>query len=385
MRRLSALLMAFLTLAVVDAVSAQDFSGTYSAPPGTGATITLVLRQSANGQVTGTLSGNTRFQVQAQANGAQLRGYAVATGGRLYMEGWFQGEGLMLVLAEVGPDGQPQGQTARTVTMMRTAGAALGAVTPQPGAAAPVKPGAPPTGPAAPGRRGRVAPSAPADPYVGTFTDGSVVVTLSRTAQGYTGTATAQGQQMPLTARSAGDRITGVYQLNGVQLPFQAMVQGNTMMLATNEGSWQLQRSGAVPGAPGGVRAPGAGGPAGAIAATTRDREIVQLLVQHEWCTMSYSGALGSSSGTTRYERVVFRGDGSGMRRTSSESSYSNPYGGVASQGQGGERFQWRVQNGVMLYAGEGGGWEQIPLRLSRNSNGYPIVTAGGKDYALCN
>ena len=40
---------------------------------------------------------------------------------------------------------------------------------------------------------------------------------------------------------------------------------------------------------------------------------------------------------------------------------------------------------GALLFAGESGQWEQIPLQISRNSNGYPIVTAGGKEYAMCN
>jgi len=397
MRRLTAMIVAFLSLSVGGMAVAQDFSGTYSAATGTGAAITLVLRQNAQGQVTGTLSGNTQFQVQAQMQGGQLLGYAIAPGGRLYMQGQLQGAGLMLALAEVGPDGQPQPQAARTVMLNRTAGVAggaamgpMGAMGAAPQAAAPM----------APGVRGRAAgPAAAADPYVGTFSDGNVTITLSRSAQGYTGVATAQGQQMPLVAQNAGDRISGSYQMNGVALPFQAMVQGNAMVLATNDGTLQLQRTGGVVaapgGMPGGMGAPGAGpmgapgaGPTGAgggIAATGQDQQIAQLLLSSEWCTMSYSGVAGSSSGTTRTERVVFRRDGSGVQTTGSESSYSNPYGGVAGQSQGGQQFRWRVQNGMLMFAGEGGQWEQVPLQITRNSNGWPIVTAGGKEYAMCN
>ncbi len=394
MPRVTAILAAYLSLTLVGAATAQDFSGTYSAPMGTGATLTLVLRQNAQGQVTGVLSGNTQFQIQAQTTGGQLMGYAVATGGRLFLQGQLQGAGLRLVLAEVGADGQPQTQTARTVLMNRSSDAALGAAAPMPGPVARTKPGAPQAAaPTAPGRGGRIAGpaawAAPSDPYVGTFTDGSVVVTLSRSAQGYSGMATAQGQQMPLTAQNAGDRISGQYQLNGVQLPFQATVQGTTMMLATNEGTWQLQRSGGTPTAPGvaggGMGAPGGGPAGGGVAATAQDRQIAQLLLSSVWCTMSYSGAVGSSSGTTRTERVVFRSDGSGTQQTGTESSYSNPYGGVASQGQGGQQFRWQVRNGMLLFAGDSGQWEQIPLQITRNSNGYPIVTAGGKEYAMCN
>lgn len=78
MRRLTATFVSFLSFALCGAATAQDFSGTYAAAGGAGPAITLVLRQNAQGQVTGTLSGNTQFQVQAQAQGGQLMGYAVA-------------------------------------------------------------------------------------------------------------------------------------------------------------------------------------------------------------------------------------------------------------------------------------------------------------------
>ena len=117
---------AFLVLGLISlagTATAQDFSGTWSVPLGAGATMNLQLRQDAAGRITGTLTGNTSFQVQAQIQNGRLAGYAVASGGRLYMEGQMQGEGLMLALAEVGADGHPQVQTARTVTLTRTGGA----------------------------------------------------------------------------------------------------------------------------------------------------------------------------------------------------------------------------------------------------------------------
>ena len=116
---------ALAVLAVSIAVAplaAQDFTGTYRLNAGGGTTITLTLQQSRTGQITGTLQGNTSFQVQAQvgANG-QFAGYAANQAGRLYLEGVLAGTQLQLAMAEVGADGQPQVATARTVTMDRVA------------------------------------------------------------------------------------------------------------------------------------------------------------------------------------------------------------------------------------------------------------------------
>ena len=367
MRRLTAIVVAYLSVAVAGSANAQDFSGTFSTPTGTGGTLTLVLRQNAQGQVTGTLTGSTQFQVQAQLTNGQVRGYAVAPGGRLYLQGQLQEAGLMLSLAEVGPDGQPQAQTARTVMMSRAADGTAGA----PRAAA---------------------PAAPSDPYVGTFSDGNLAITLSRAAQGYTGTATSQGQQLPLVAQRTGDRLVGQYLMNGVQLPFQATVQGDEMVLALDDGTVRLQRT-AGAGAPGGgspFAAPGGGtgatGAGSGLAATPQDQQIAQLLLSSPWCYFNYTSVPGSSSsGRTNTERVVFQRDGTGVQSTGGESYYSNPYGSSAGQATGGQGFQWRVQGGMLVISGDGAQWQQIPLQITRNSNGYPIVTAGGKEYATCN
>lgn len=249
MLRLRPALLVLSLVSLAGTATAQNFSGTWSVPMGTGATLSMRLRQDAAGRITGTLTGNTDFQVQAQVQNGQLAGYAVAAGGRLYMEGQLQGEGLALALAEVGPDGQPQVQTARTVMMTRTGG--------------------------------------------------------------------AQG--------------TG-----------QGMAQGG--------------------GSP-------------------QDQQISQLLLRSAWCYMSYS----QTSGTSRTERVVFRADGSGAQSSGAETYNSGPNGTVAGQSQGGQPFRWRVQGGNLHVTIDGAQWDTQPLRITQNSSGYPIVTAGGKEYAMCN
>lgn len=343
MLRLRPALLVLSLVSLAGTAAAQNFSGTWSVPTGTGANLSLQLRQDAAGRITGTLTGNTAFQVQAQIQNGQLAGYAVAAGGRLYMEGQLQGEGLVLALAEVGADGQPQAQTARTVLMTRTA-----------------------AGPAPRlGARG----GASSDPYVGTFSNGDLTISLTRNAQGYAGTASYQGAQYQLAAQLAGDRVSGTYQANGQNAPFQAQVQGDAMVLATNDGTFQLQRTG------------GAGATGAQAGGSPQDQQITQLLLGGAWCYFSYS----QSSGTSRTERVVFRADGSGAQSTGGETYNSGPNGTVAGQSQGGQPFRWRVQGGNLLVSADGVQWDTQPLRITQNSSGYPIVTAGGKEYARCN
>jgi hypothetical protein len=44
---------------------------------------------------------------------------------------------------------------------------------------------------------------------------------------------------------------------------------------------------------------------------------------------------------------------------------------------------QWQVQGG-QLYLDSGQGMQPVRMTISRNSNGYPIITADGKEYSQC-
>jgi hypothetical protein len=349
--------------------TAQDFSGTYRLNAGGGTAITVTLRQARNGQVTGTLQGKTSFRIQARMRGGTFSGYASNPSGRIHLRGQLAGGQLQLAMAEVGADGQPQLGTTRTVLMER--------VTP-PGRAPASR--ADKTAPLAQAPR---AAARPADPFAGTFVGDGIALTLARSGAGYAGSATSEGERYRVRAQLSGSILSGVYEGGGGQLPFQAMVQGDVMRLAAGGETYTLRRQGGDAG-----RRLAAGGPggAGATATTPQERPIAQLLVRSEWCTMTYSGIVGSTTGTTRYERLVFRPDGTGTRRTSSESYYSNDAGAAAADGSGASQFRWRLDGSVLVSSTDGGAsWVRAPMRISTNSNGYPIITANGKDYAMCN
>ena len=354
----------------------QDFTGTY-AVSGNGTTVTLVLRQARDGQITGTLQGNTAFNIQARAQGGTFSGYASNQAGRIYLQGRLAGNQLQVAMAEVGADGQPQLGTARTVMMDRSAAAG-----PTPGGAQPSAAGKPGLGAKA-GGGAEAGGARGADPFAGTFAGDGLTLTLQRAGSSYTGSAISEGTTYRVLAQRAGQMLTGTYEGPGGSLPFQAMVQGDVMQLAAGGATYTLQRQSGMGQGLGG--AAGAAGAGGVTSGSSEDQQIAQLLVSSRWCTMTYSGGVGTTSGTTRYERLVFRADGTGSRATSSEVYSSGDAGIAAGQSAGGSPFQWRVEGGVLVSTTDGANWVRTPMRISRNSNGYPIITANGKDYAMCN
>lgn len=241
----------------------------------------------------------------------------------------------------------------------------------------------------------RTTPSAPApartprtrgaDPWVGTFAGTELTVTFRRQGALYSGTASSQGGQYPLQGQAQGNLMNGQYVDGGVAYAFQAQLDGNTLQLAAGGALYVLQRRGTGGQGDGATGMTGGGGAAGGVTGTgTQDRQLAQLLMRSAWCSFSYVSG-GGSSGRSSSERVVFRQDGSGARSSGGESYYSGPNGSVAGQSGGGEPFRWRIQNGLLMVTGQTGETSSIRLQVTQNSNGYPIVTANGTEYSMCN
>jgi hypothetical protein len=163
----------------------------------------------------------------------------------------------------------------------------------------------------------------------------------------------------------------------------------------------RLTRSSVVASAPADAPAggsTGAGAPAGnapaasanpnaapggttALGTTPADQQIAQLLVSSPWCNMQYSQQMGA----TTIERVVFSRDGRVTSGTQRESAVNNQYGSYYGRSNDGTQGFWRVQNGNLMLSGDGQAYQPNRLVISRNSNGYPIVTSGTKEYYQCN
>lgn len=222
------------------------------------------------------------------------------------------------------------------------------------------------------------------DPYVGTFAAANLTITLRRSPQGYAGTAQASGGQYQVVAQMMNGILNGAYVDNGVQRTFQAAVQGDVMQLRADGTNFILQRQGQTgqggqAGQAGQMAQPQAS--AGSVASTPQDQQAAQFLMGNRWCAFSYN----QTSGRTSTEQVVFNRDGTATRGSQTEAQSSGPNGSVYSNGQGGDRGYWRVQNGQLMLSQDGGQWTLVPSQVTRNSNGSPILTLAGKEYMVCN
>jgi hypothetical protein len=110
-------LLAFLSFPCASAW-AQNYAGSYATTDPQGGSVTLALKQDAQKRVSGTLSGNGNvFQVQGQVKNGDLVGTVTGNDVPLYIVARFAGAQLNVILAEPGPDGQPNMQAARQLVM----------------------------------------------------------------------------------------------------------------------------------------------------------------------------------------------------------------------------------------------------------------------------
>jgi len=242
----------FAAAFVCTSALAQSYSGTFTTTNQQGGTVTLVLKQDAQSQVKGTLTGNnTTFQVAAQATPQGLMGTVTGEQGNLYLMAQYEGASLVVILAEPGPNGQPNLQSARHIVFAKAAA------------------GAP------------------------------------------------QSKKAPAEKPAAG----------GV------------------------------------------------------DGQLTALLTRNAWCGFTYN----QHSGTSTKERVVFNGNGTVFQTSGAETYNSGPAGSVAGQHGNANQGRWKVAQGMLHLSQDGTNWTPQQLQVTQNSNGYPIIKSGGKEYMQCN
>lgn len=111
------------------------------------------------------------------------------------------------------------------------------------------------------------------------------------------------------------------------------------------------------------------------------DAEVRLLLTRTAWCSMTYS----QTSGTSTTRKVVFRPDGI-MTINSGAETWSSGYAGTyAGQSSNNSTLRWKVENlRLLVDAEDGNGFQDIGLNAIRNSNGYVILHAQGREYSMC-
>jgi hypothetical protein len=386
LRRLSLLALPWILITAAP-VSAQDYAGTWTMATPNGGSITLTLQLDNSGRVSGSLSGNgNSFPLEGQRQGGGLVGQATIPGGALHFEASQSGGQLTMVLAELDQAGQPNAATRQELRFTRAGGAGNAMVSGGMGGGNSMGGGNPFGGVGAGGGGG--------DPYIGTFANGEVTFSITPGQGGYAGNLQVQGQSIPFTAQRTGDHLTGNLSSGGTTYIFEARLQGNTLSVLSDGQTVTLERAGVGGGAApmmgtapqngmqNGVNSGGMGDGGGAGAGT----QLGQLLLSSAWCSFSYSGTTDNTgTGRSSTSRVQFSADGTALQTNGGESYYNGNNGSVAGQSSGGQRYYWKVMGNSLQVSGDGAQWAPVNLSVSRNSNGYPIITADGTEYMQCN
>jgi hypothetical protein len=309
---------------------AQSYTGTFVAPNDRGGQIVLALQQTG-ARVTGTLTGNgATFRLEGVLEDEAVVGaVAGAPGDGLWFEAELDGGDLYLTIIGAGADGRPNYDDATTL-IFSPQGAATGSQAANPLAA---------------GGAGE------ADPWVGRFTDGTLVLQLTGGAGTYTGTVQAGGQAFQLRVQGEGDRLSGSFTSPDGAFPIVLQRTGGAVSAETGGTRYLLQPA---DGSTNPLAAAGATAPAGAASGaggtglddgTALGREWAQFLAgkkatkRDSYYSNDVRGAGGYSSRTDVHlcpgGEFVIRGS----------SSVSVDVGGVFgnSGGKSAEQGTWRI------------------------------------------
>ena len=160
---MSALRLGLVGLCVVAATAhTQDFSGTYTTQNQAGGAVTFVLSQSAQGQITGSLSGEgVSYAVQGMLEEGTAIGTLSSNAGGVYFMAELQENQLMVTLFEPDANNQPDYSRSQHLVFTRAAAAAPGNPLAQPTSPAAGNPLSQPAQPA-PGNPLAMQPGAPA-------------------------------------------------------------------------------------------------------------------------------------------------------------------------------------------------------------------------------
>ncbi len=223
-----------------------------------------------------------------------------------------------------------------------------------------------------------------AQSYAGTYTtrnpQGNIVtLTLEQDAKGrVTGTLSGQGTTFRVEAEARPDGLAGTLSSEAGTLVLLSRLNGNELQVllaeAGPDGRPNLQAARQI------VMTRSAAQTPKSQASGSPEQQAVEFLTANAWCSFTYN----QRSGTSTRERVVFRGDGTVTSQGGAE-TYSSGYGGtVAGQHASGNQGRWRVEGGMLQLSSGGVNWSPQPLEVTRNSNGYPILKSGGKEYMVC-
>lgn len=262
--------------------------------------------------------------------------------------------------------------------------------------------------------------------YTGTYllqagNGAAVTLTLRQDGGRATGTMSGNGATFQLAGELQGPELVGKATGNGSAVWFEASLDGNELHLVladvapngqpdlsgakeiifTRSGTALAPPAAAPRTAPPAPPAPAPRTPLTAPRApaaapappqgSAQDQQLRTFLLSSPWCSFSYN----QTTGTSKSSRNVFLANGILMIGTNREGGTVNQNGGgnvdlgggatgsYYNQSQGGQQARWQVQDG-QLYLDTGQGMQLVAMQITRNSNGYPIITASGIEYSQC-
>jgi hypothetical protein len=151
-------------------------------------------------------------------------------------------------------------------------------------------------------------------------------------------------------------------------------VKGDKLTVMMNNQSMTLTRGA---GKPAKAAKPGK---AEKTASKTPKDDLSALLLSSPWCSFTYNQV----SGASHTERVVFHQGGTWSSGARGESYSSGMYGAVAGQSDSTNGGRWQARGGSLFMSAGAGPMEDTGLLVTRNSNGYPILRSGKKEYSQC-
>lgn len=225
-----------LTLCLVSANSA-GLSGTYVSQAGQ-VTLTLVIRDSGNGTVSGSLTSSSTgqpMQLTGQSDGSSCNGTITGSGGSIFFEAMKEGNGMRVILIQPDSKGMPDYNKAQELMFKQSGGTSFG------GGSG----GNPLAGRSRGGSSGNpLAKRSMADPLSGTFSGNGLKLTLKGNGGTYTGTLIYNGASYPISATGSGNQLKGAFRSGSDRFPFSGALQGNVLAFQTGGTSYRLTKQG---------------------------------------------------------------------------------------------------------------------------------------------
>jgi hypothetical protein len=214
----------------------QNYTGTYVLNS-EGVTVTLVLQQDAQGNISGTLSSTkgTQFKIDGTLEEGVAVGLCSSEQGAAYFEAELQGNKLRFSMFDMDANNNPDYSRPKNLEFVRQS---AGGTASQPEGRNPLA-----SPQAAGASQNSLAQRAPIDPFIGTFVSQDLTLSLQGSGEKYSGTLNFSGQAFPVTAqKKENNSLEGTFKSSDMDFPFSATLQNDIMKFTTEGTNYTLKK-----------------------------------------------------------------------------------------------------------------------------------------------